>query len=117
MTHVQSTKKRLALLLSGALATLLLALAFSAPQASATPFCGGTVISQASGCWGAARVFTVVQGHGNSTSVCVGYNTSRGPCSGGPNQNVEWNLGGAANRSPMIIGNAASTTVGWGETF
>jgi hypothetical protein len=117
MTHASSTKKRFAALLSAAFATLLLTMAFAAPSASATGFCGGRVISQASACFGAARIFTIVQGHGDSTSVCVGYNEHRGPCSGGPGQNVSWNLGSAANRSPFIIGNAASTTVGWGETF
>ncbi|MBS1870156.1 MAG: hypothetical protein JSS99_10870 [Actinobacteria bacterium] len=108
--------QRLALLLTTGLAALTLALTLASP-ASATGFCGGQVISQASACWGAARIFTIVQGHGNETSVCVGYNEHRGPCSGGPNQNVEWNLGSAANRAPMIIGNAIRTTIGWGETF
>jgi len=114
MTHALT--QRVALLLAAGLAALALALTLASP-ASATGFCGGQVISQASACWGAARIFTIVQGHGNETSVCVGYNEHRGPCSGGPNQNVEWNLGSAANRSPMIIGNAIRTTIGWGETF
>lgn len=109
--------QRLVLLLTAGLATLLVSMAFASASASATGFCGGQVISQASACWGAARIFTIVQGHGNETSVCVGYNEHRGPCSGGPNQNVEWNLGSAANRSPMLIGNAIRTTIGWGETF
>ena len=117
MTHARSTQKRLTALVTAGLATLLLALAFAAPSASATPFCGGRIISQASACFGAARVFTIVQGHGDETSVCVGFNENRGPCSGGPSRNVEWNLGSAANRAPFIIGNAASTTRGWGETF
>jgi hypothetical protein len=117
MTYARSTKTRLAVLLTSALATLLLALALAAPSASATGFCGGQIISQSSACWGAARIFTIVQGHGDETSVCVGYNERVGPCSGGPGRNVSWNLGSAANRSPLIIGNARSTTRGWGETF
>ena|SRR5437868_4326550 len=55
MTHARSTQKRLAALVTAGLATLLLALAFAAPSASATPFCGGRIISQASACFGAAR--------------------------------------------------------------
>jgi hypothetical protein len=112
-THTQ----RLALLLAAGLATLLLALTLASPSASATGFCGGARVSQTQSCFGAARVFTIVQGHGNETSVCVGYNENRGPCSGGPNQNVEWNLGSAANRSPFIIGNAIRLTTAFGETF
>jgi hypothetical protein len=114
MSH--SLPRRVALLVAAGAATLLLALALSSAAASASPFCGGQVISKYSACWGAARTFSIVQGHGNETSVCVGYNEVRGPCSGGPNQNVAWNIG-SGYRSPMIIGNAASTTVGWGEVF
>lgn len=116
MTHARSTHKRLTALVTAGLATLLLALAFAAPSASATPFCGGQVISNVSACYGAARTFSIVQGHGDETSVCVGYNEVVGPCSGGPRRNVEWNVG-SGFRVPRIIGNAGSTTVGWGETF
>jgi uncharacterized membrane protein len=109
--------QRLALLLTAALATLLVSLALASASASATPFCGGQIISSIQKCFGIARVFTIVQGHGNETSVCVGFNQFVGPCSGGPNQNVAWNLGSAANREPSIIGNAARNTIGFGETF
>lgn len=110
-------RQRFALLLTAGLVTLLASLALASASASATGFCGGRIISEASACYGAARIFQIVQGHGNETSVCVGYNEHRGPCSGGPNQNVEWNLGSSANRAPFIIGNARRTTIGWGETF
>jgi hypothetical protein len=117
MTHARSTQKRLAALVTAGLATLLLALAFSAPSASATGFCGGSRVNNINACFGAARVFAIVQGHGDQTSVCVGFNEQVGPCSGGPGRNVEWNLGSYANRSPRIIGNASSFTTAWGETF
>ncbi len=113
----RALNRRIAALLTAGLATLLLALTLAAPPASATGFCGGVVINNVSGCFGAARVFTIVQGHGDETSVCVGFNEIVGPCSGGPGRNVEWNLGSAANRSPRIMGNARSNTRGWGETF
>jgi hypothetical protein len=109
--------RRLVVLLTASLALVLMALVFSAPSASATGFCGGARVNNINKCFGAARVFTIVQGHGNETSVCVGYNEFVGPCSGGPNQNVEWNLGSAANRSPSIIGHASAFTIAFGETF
>lgn len=113
----RALNQRIAALLIAGLATVLLALTLSPPSASATGFCGGQIIRNDSGCYGAARVFAIVQGHGDETSVCVGFNEQIGPCSGGPSRNVEWNLGSYANRSPYIIGNARSTTRGWGETF
>jgi len=117
MTHARSTQTRLAALAIAGLATLLLALAFSASSASATGFCGGSRVNNINKCFGAARVFRIVQGHGDETSVCVGYNEFVGPCSGGPGRNVSWDLGSSVNRSPSIIGNAASFTTAWGETF
>lgn len=110
-------RQRFALLLTAGLVTLLASLALASASASATPFCGGRIISKYSACYGAARTFTIVQGHGDETSVCVGYNEIIGPCSGGPRRNVEWNTGSSGYRSPLIIGNAERTTVGWGETF
>jgi len=104
-------------LLTASLALVLMAMAFSASSASATGFCGGSRVNNINKCFGAARVFRIVQGHGDETSVCVGYNEFVGPCSGGPRVNVSWDLGSSANRSPSIKGNAAAFTTAWGETF
>ena len=109
--------RRLALLFSASLALVLMSLALSASSASATGFCGGARVNNINKCFGAARVFRIVQGHGNETSVCVGYNEFVGPCSGGPGRNVSWDLGSSVNRSPSIIGNASAFTIAFGETF
>lgn len=109
--------QRLALLLTASFATLLVALALTSTSASASPFCGGQTISNIQSCFGEPRTFRILEGYGDSTSVCVGYNEIFGPCSSGPGVLTIWDLGAYAYRYPKIIGNARSNTVGHGDAF
>jgi uncharacterized membrane protein len=109
--------QRLALL-TASLATLLVALALASPSASASNFCGGQIVNSSQTCYGAARTFQIVQGSGDSTGVCVGYNEiARGACTSAATVIVQWNLGGYAFRVPRIIGWSAANTVAHGDAF
>lgn len=113
----QSHSFRLALLLAAGLVTLLLALSLPSSPASASPYCGGQQSNQFSTCFGASRTLTGVTGHGDQTSICIGFNEVSGGCSGGPGQIKSFNSGSTAYRTPWIRGNATTLTTVWAETF
>lgn len=104
-------------LLAGACVTLLLALAVSAPSASASPYCGGQSLTNYGICYGAARNMNGVSGYGDQRSVCVGIAPISGNCSGGPGQIASFNWGSTINSQPYIQDNAAGPTTVWGDTF
>jgi len=106
------------LALAGAvLATLLLALALSAPSASASGYCGGKVLSNYGICYGAERSASEVQGYGTEKSVCVGLAPISGKCSSGPYAWASDNYGTVYYTSPWIQDNAAGRTEVFGEAF
>ena len=114
MTH--SVSRRLAVLLTAALAALFIALALSSPPAQASPFCGGQIVQRNRPCFGAERFMNGDTGYGSETSICIGASSISGPCSGGPNQFASLNIAPRV-AVPWITGNAASPTVAFGETF
>lgn len=103
--------------LAGTLVVLCAALALAAPQASASPYCGGQTLSNYQYCYGAARSLSGVTGYGVSHSVCVGADIFSGGCSGGPGQTRTMSLGFTIYGRPWIEDNAAGATVVYGETF
>jgi len=114
-------RQRLALLLTAGLATVLVALALTATSASAVSFCGGQTINNHSACWGAARSFEWIRAVGNSTGVCVGYNTTLYlACSVRPEAGywAEYRFGYYIYANPLVIGMSPNNTVvGSGETY
>jgi hypothetical protein len=117
MTHgVARHRFRLLLMLAGVLVTLCISLALSAPSASASPYCGGTWLTNYGICYGAERSMTGVSGYGLERSVCVGIAPISGNCSGGPRQLASFNWGSAIYSSPYIQDNAPGGTIVWGET-
>lgn len=113
----RSSRQRFALL-AASLATLLVTLALASASASAVGFCGGSIVNSSQTCYGAARTFQVVQGYGESTGVCVGYNEiAYGACTSAKNVIAQWDTGSAAFRVPRIIGWSPSNTVAHGATF
>jgi hypothetical protein len=64
------------------------------PSASASPFCGGQWVNNASSCFGAQRAMSGANAYGNLTGVCVG------------GQYVPW-----------VHGTASNMTQTWGNTW
>ncbi len=117
MTHAY--RQRLALLLIASLATLSVALTLASTSASASlSFCGGQTINNHQTCFGGARSFEWIRGHGDSTGVCVGYNeTAYLACSPGAGWYAEYRWYYYIYAVPRIIGNSPNNTVGYGETL
>lgn len=105
-------------LLTASLAAMLIMLTLASASASASSFCGGAIVNSSQTCFGAARTFQVVQGYGDSTGVCVGYNEiPKGACSTGPGIIAQWDTGSSAFRVPRIMGWSPSNTVAHGIAF
>lgn len=85
------------------------------PSASASPFCGGQWVNNASSCFGAARGMSGANAYGTSTGVCVGASNTSGTCAP-TNQlavvNVPW-----GQYVPWVHGTASAMTQTWGNTW
>jgi hypothetical protein len=108
--------RRLAVL-AASVAVLCSALALSSSSASASPFCGGQVLSNFAYCHGAPRDMSGDSGYGNEHSICIGANAISGGCSTGPGAIKTMSLGNVIHGEPWIEDNAAGSTVVHGETF
>lgn len=113
-----SFSRRVALLLAGALTASCLALALSSSPASASTFCNNQTVSTNQPCFGVPRNLSSADAMGTSHSVCVGVNSTSGPCSTGPGQYAVLNLGYTAQgATPWIAINVSGSTVVFGDTF
>jgi hypothetical protein len=115
--HIARHRARRIAALVAMLAALCVMLAIAAPSASASPYCGGTRLSNFARCVGASRSLRGTTGHGDEHSVCVGAGAIFGKCSGGPGQIATWEFGSVINAEPWIQDNASGSTIVWGETF
>jgi hypothetical protein len=112
-----SISRRAALLLAGALTALCLALTLSPSRASATRFCDNQTVGTNQPCFGAPRNLSSASAMGSSHSVCVGVNSTSGPCSSGPGVYAVLNLGYTAmGATPWVAINVSGSTVVFGDT-
>jgi hypothetical protein len=110
---MQPTVKRGSFLLS--LLTALIVAAALAPSASASPFCGGQWVNNASSCFGAARAMSGANAYGTSTGVCVGASSTSGTCA--PTNNLAVVNVPYGQYVPWVYGTASALTQTWGNTW
>ncbi len=116
MTRIFTPRRAL---LITALATVLVAAAVTSARASAIPFCGGQRVNNVQSCFGTPRTVTNrIQGVGETTGVCVGYNeVVYAACS--PHAWAgEWAVAFISGYvQPRIIGQSRTLTFVGGETI
>lgn len=111
---MQLTLKKGSLILS-LLAALVVTMVLTSSSASASPFCGGQKVNNASSCWGAARSMSGANAYGVSTGVCVGADQYSGTCAP-TNQLAVVNVP-TNQHSPWVYGTASALTVTYGNTW
>jgi hypothetical protein len=96
------------------LAVSIVTMAF-ASSASASPFCGGQWVNNASSCFGAQRAMSGANAYGTSTGVCVGASNVSGTCAP-TNQFAVVNVP-FGQWVPWVYGTASTLTQTWGNTW
>lgn len=86
-----------------------------APSASASPYCGGQWVNNASSCYGAARAMSGANAYGTSTGVCVGADTYYGTCA--PTNHLAVVNTPYGVHVPWVYGTASTLTQTWGNTW
>jgi hypothetical protein len=105
---MQPKMKRGGLLLAS-LAVLVATMALASSSASASQFCGGQWVNNASSCWGASRWMQGATAKGESTGVCVGADATKGSCV--PVHDVAGVMVPPNVHSPWVIGTASAFTL------
>lgn len=85
------------------------------PSASASPFCGGQWVNNASSCFGAQRAMSGANAYGTNTGVCVGASNTKGTCAP-TNQLAVVNVP-YGQYVPWVHGTASTMTQTWGNTW
>lgn len=85
------------------------------PSASASPFCGGQWVNNASPCFGAARALSGANAYGASTGVCVGASSTSGTCA--PTNHLAVVNVPYGTYVPWVGGTASAFTQTWGNTW
>jgi hypothetical protein len=113
--------RRAALLIGAVLASLSLALALSSSaSAVGVAFCDNQTVGPNQPCFGAPRTTQSAEAKGSTHSVCVGINSTSGPCSSGPNVYAVLTLGApAGGATPWVAfnGSSGTPTVVFGDTI
>ena len=86
-----------------------------APSASASPFCGGQWVNNASPCFGASRAMSGANAYGTSTGVCVGASLTSGTCA--PTNHLAVVNVPFGVYTPWVGGTASAFTQTWGNTW
>jgi uncharacterized membrane protein len=116
-----SISRRAVLLIAGVLASLSLALALSSSaSAVGVAFCDNQTVGPNQPCFGVARSTQSAEAKGSTHSVCVGVDSTAGPCSSGPNVYAVMVLPARlSNAVPWVgfNGSSGTPTVVFGDTI
>lgn len=87
---------------------LVLAFAVLSPSPAAAEFCVNQQVNNVQRCWGPPQSLETVYGHGISTGICVGEDTTPGPCA--PVGQLTVLTVGRGTHQPWVTGTGSNLT-------